>query len=115
MTDRQNSREKPTAIIKKWMTVQVGAQLHLIGVMVSGHERLPAGAWTITSPIGEFDPAAGTATTQSSGRRYALRDRWHGPPTPGAVDVAARAFEAWRLPDDTPVIWNPVSAAQEPK
>jgi hypothetical protein len=31
------------------------------------------------------------------------------------VDVVARALEAWRLPDDTPVIWNPVSAAQEPK
>jgi hypothetical protein len=105
--------DRPTAIIEKWMTVQVGAHLHLIGVMVSGHERLPPGAWAITSPIGAFDPVAGTATTRSSGRRYALRDRWRGPPAPGAVDVVARAIGAWRLPDDTVVIWNPVSAAQD--
>jgi hypothetical protein len=107
------SDDRPTAIIKNWMTVTVGAHLHLIGVMVSGHERLPPGAWTITSPLGEFDPEAGTAVTKSSGRRYALRDRWLGPPAPGAVDVVARAFAAWRLPDDTLVIWNPVSAAQD--
>jgi hypothetical protein len=104
--------DKPTAILKKWLTVQAGGHLHLIGVMVSGHERLPPGAWTITSPLGEFDPIAGTATTRSSGRRYSLRHRWRGPPAPGAVDVVARAFTAWRLPDDTPVIWNPADGAQ---
>jgi hypothetical protein len=107
------SDDRPTAKLERWMIVQVGSSLHLIGVLLGGHERLPTGSRIITSPLGEFDPEAGTATTRSSGRRYALRDRWLGPPPPAAVDVVERAFAGWRLPADTPVIWNP-SPGHEP-
>jgi hypothetical protein len=99
------NRDLRTAVLKKWMLVCVGGKMHLVGV-VDGQTRLPSGHWIITSPLSEFDPVAGTATTRSSGRRYSLRDRWQAEAPPEAADVVAKAIQAWRLSSDVTVAWD---------
>jgi hypothetical protein len=98
--------DRPTVVLDKWMPVLVGTKAHLIGVVIEGHTRLPSGHWIITSPIRDFDPDAGTARTSSTGRRYALRDRWVDAPPQEAHDVLANAIEIWRLPADISVMWD---------
>lgn len=99
------SDSRTAAILRKWMLVVVGKTMHLVGV-VEGHTRLPDGHWIITSPVRDFDPAAGVATTKSSGRRFDLRDRWQAEPPREAKDIVATAIETWRVSPDAVIDWH---------
>jgi hypothetical protein len=78
-------------------------RVHLIGVPVGGHDRLPAGAWMITSPVRQINLTTKTAITASTGRRYVLGRRLEEPLPEEAQDVIARAMNLWRIDGSPPV------------
>lgn len=96
--------DRATAVLAHWAALELGGRVHFVGVLVGGHDRLPEGAWMITSPVREFNAAERTAITASTGRRYALGTRLLGPLPDGARDVVAHALAMWRIdgpaPDD---------------
>lgn len=74
MTERPDVATPPATEITQWSIVEVDGANHLVGVLLGGHPRLPAGHWIITSPIVEINEAEAIAITASTGRIYRLRE-----------------------------------------
>jgi hypothetical protein len=103
MTTRLTEDGRSPATLTRWSPVEIGGRVHLVGVLVGGHDRLPAGAWVVTSPVRSLDRATRTAITASTGRRYLLLATQLEDPFPGgAQDVIARAMAAWRIAGPPP-------------
>jgi hypothetical protein len=95
---RRTSRQsRDPAVLTRWDAVEIGGRVHLVGVLVGGHDRLPAGAWIVTSPVHSLDLVTRTAVTASTGRRYVLGTRLEGLFPEGARDVIAQALRTWRV------------------
>jgi hypothetical protein len=94
--------ERSAAALNRWAAFEVGGRVHLVGVLVGSHPRLPADAWVITSPVRNLNLATMTAVTASTGRRYLLGERLDGRAPSGAQDVIARAMTSWRLAGPPP-------------
>jgi hypothetical protein len=89
--------------LTSWEALEIGSRVHLIGVQVGGHDRLPAGTWMITSPVRQINLTTKTAITASTGRRYVLGRRLEEPLPKEAQDVIARALKLWRIEGSPPV------------
>ena len=89
------------AVLKRWIAVKIGKHLHLVGVLLGGHSRLPSGHWIITSSLASFDRTTLVAVTASSGRTYQLLDRLEAPLPVEVTELLANALSTWRLPADT--------------
>jgi hypothetical protein len=85
------------AVLTRWDAVEIAGRVHLVGVLAGGHDRLPAGAWIVTSPVRTLDLVTRTAITASTGRRYVLETRLEEPLPRGAQDVIAHALRTWRI------------------
>jgi hypothetical protein len=85
------------AVLTRWDAVEIAGRVHLVGVLAGGHDRLPAGAWIVTSPVRTLDLVTRTAITASTGRRYVLETRLEGSFPEGARDVIAQALRTWRI------------------
>jgi hypothetical protein len=96
MMKRPEDTARPAAAITQWSIVTVDGADHLIGVLLGGHERLPAGHWVISSRIVAIDAANGIAVTASTGRVYVLGARLVGPLPAEARDLVAHATRIWR-------------------
>ncbi len=94
--------ERSAAALNRWAAFEVGGRVHLVGILLGGHNRLPVGAWVITSPVLNLDLTTMTAVTASTGRCYLLGERLDGRPPCGAQDVIARAMTSWRLAGPPP-------------
>jgi hypothetical protein len=99
---KRTIEDRGAAALTRWAALELGGRVHLVGILVGGHDRLPAGAWIITSPVQELDVAKKFAVTASTGRRYALIARLDGSLPGGAQDVIARAMETWRIDEMPP-------------
>src|SRR3546814_12054880 len=71
---------RPMASLAHWATIEIQGELHLVGILRGGHDRLPSNHWIVTSPLWFLDPEAGNAITTSTGRHYRLSD-----PLPGSL------------------------------
>ena len=97
MTGRLAEKRRHAAALTNWDAVEIEGRVHLVGVLAGGHERLPAGAWIVTSPVRTLDLVARTAITASTGRHYVLGRRLEEPLPGGAHDVIVRAMRIWRI------------------
>jgi hypothetical protein len=103
MTESLTEDRRNPVTLTSWEALEIGGRVHLIGVQVGGHDRLPAGAWMITSPVRQINLTTKTAITASTGRRYVLRTRLEEPLPREAQDVIARAMKLWRIEGSRPV------------
>lgn len=76
---------RPMASLTHWAAIEIQGELHLVGILSGGHDRLRANRWIVTSPLWFLDPEAGKAITTSAGRHYRLSD-----PLPGSLPDEAR-------------------------
>jgi hypothetical protein len=103
MTESLTEDRRNPVTLTLWQALEIGNRVHLIGVQVGGHDRLPARAWMITSPVREINLSTKTAITASTGRRYVLGTRLEEPLPREAQDVIARAMKLWRIEGSPPV------------
>src|SRR5882757_6168102 len=97
MTESLTEDRRNPVTLTLWEALEIGSRVHLIGVQVGGHDRLPAGAWMITSPVRQINLTTKAAITALTGRRYVLGRRLEEPLPEEAQDVIARAMNLWRL------------------
>src|SRR5260221_2712800 len=103
MTKNLTEDRRNAVTLTLWEALEIGGLVHLIGVQVGGHDRLPPGTWMITSPVRQINLTTKTAITASTGRRYVLRTRLEEPLPREAQDVIARAMKLWRIEGSPPV------------
>jgi hypothetical protein len=103
MTESLTEDRRNPVTLTLWQALEIGGRVHLIGFQVGGHDRLPARAWMITSPVREINLSTKTAITASTGRRYVLGTRLEEPLPREAQDVIARAMKIWRIDGSPPV------------
>lgn len=102
------SQWRPVASLAPWGAIELGGRLHLVGVLLGGHDRLPAGHWIITSPALFLNPA-GTAVTASRGRLYVMERPFTEPWPEEALELIARAMRLWGVPGEpprAPIAWD---------
>jgi hypothetical protein len=97
VTRRLSEELRDAAALTCWEAVEIGGRVHLVGVLLGGHDRLPAGAWIVTSDVRRLDLATRAAITASTGRRYTLGMRLAEPLPDAALGVMARAMRAWGI------------------
>lgn len=108
MTFDEN-RWRSVALLASWGAIELGGRLHLVGVLLGGHDRLPAGHWIITSPARFLNPQAGTAVTASRGRLYVMERPFTEPWPDEALELIARAMRLWGVPGEpprAPIAWD---------
>ena len=100
---------RPVVSLTFWGVVAFNEWLHLVGVHLDGHTRLPPGHWIITSPVIALDLEQGLAITASTGRYYKLLERIHGAWPREALALIIDANDRWqvrRAVPSEPVAWN---------
>jgi hypothetical protein len=95
-------RSRPMASLTHWAAIEIEGELHLVGILRGGHERLQPNRWIATSPLWFLDPEAGTAITTSTGRHYRLSDPLLGSLSDEAWLAIASAMAKWGLAGPPP-------------
>ncbi|MCI0431767.1 MAG: hypothetical protein L0210_14650 [Rhodospirillales bacterium] len=104
MGDATVNGSRPTASLTNWAAVELGGEIHLVGILRGGHPRLRPNRWMITSPVRFLDPEAGRAITASSGRPYKLDSPIHDGVLPdGAIAIVDRAMALWGISGPAPM------------
>jgi hypothetical protein len=92
-----------------WGTIALREPLHLVGVLLGGHPKLPDGIWMISSPVKYLNSEQTLAITSSRGQLYELRKRFEGPWPQEAVDLIRQAMRKWGVkgePPIAPIAWD---------
>lgn len=98
------------ASLTNWGVIALRCRLHLVGVLLGGHPKMPDGVWLISSPVLLLNDTRTLAITASSGRFYELRRQFKGAAWPEeAMELITRAMAKWHVtgePPTAPIPWD---------
>jgi hypothetical protein len=107
--DPFGDRWRSVASLTQWGAVTLAGSLHLVGVLLGGHDRLPSGIWMVSSRVAYLNLRQRLAITSSRGRLYEIHDAQEGPWSEEATDLIGSAMRKWGIRGTVPT--DPISAA----